>query len=138
MAPTDSSDPSDDHRRLSHEIESAERAVWTALLQGDSQADLAALAPDFLGVYPDGFADRAAHADQLADGATIASYALDDIQIRGLGPDHALIVYRATYLRPASDTAEMMYVSSIWQRHPDGWRNIFSQDTPADPTRSVP
>jgi hypothetical protein len=22
-----------------------------------------------------------------------------------------------------------MYVSSMWQRFPEGWRNIFSQDT---------
>ncbi len=44
--------------KLAVEIEACERAVWQALADGDAAADRAALAADFPGVYPDGFAGR--------------------------------------------------------------------------------
>ncbi len=44
-----------------------EAKVWDALRRGDAEADLRLLADDFLGVYPTGFADRWAHAGQLAN-----------------------------------------------------------------------
>ncbi|MEM8851339.1 MAG: nuclear transport factor 2 family protein [Pseudomonadota bacterium] len=123
---------------LSRQIETAERAVWASLSAGDEQADRAALAPDFLGVYPDGFADRNDHAAQMADGPTVAAFTLSDIQVRPLGPDHALISYRADYARQPAAEPEAMYVSSIWRRTGDGRRNIFSQDTPAAPAGAAP
>jgi hypothetical protein len=48
-----------------------------------------------------------------------------------LGPDHALLAYRATYLRVGRAAEEEMFVSSIWRRERTGWVNVFSQDTPA-------
>ncbi|MBE2275681.1 MAG: nuclear transport factor 2 family protein [Rhodobacteraceae bacterium] len=116
---------------LAAEIEACERAVWQALIDGDVAADHAALAADFLGVYPDGFAGRGAHADQLSAGPTLAGFVLSDLRVRQLGPDHALISYLACYNRSGRDGSEAMYVSSIWQCHAAGWQNIFSQDTPA-------
>ena len=41
-------------------------------------------------------------------------------------------IYLARWTRRGVETAEAMYVSSIWRRDDDGWRNIFSQDTEAD------
>ena len=113
------------------DIEACERRVWEALLRGDKAADEQLLHRQFIGVYPDGFADRDAHTGQLASGPTISSYALEQIKTIWLGPEHALISYRATFTRPGRDTAEVMYVSSIWRRSGEGWVNIFSQDTPA-------
>ena len=116
---------------LAAEIEACERAVWQALVAGDAAADAAALAADFLGLYPDGFAGRADHAGQLAQGPTVVRFALSGVQVRALGPDHALIAYRADYTRKGRDAVEAMYVSSIWRRAGAGWKNVFSQDTPA-------
>lgn len=121
------------------EILAAETAVWQALARGDTEADERALAEDFLGVYPDGFAGRAAHVGQLAHGPTVADFTLSDVRVRALGPDHAMIAYRAAYRRTrgaerdhAPETLpETMYVSSIWRRAGGGWVNLFSQDTPA-------
>lgn len=108
-----------------------ETRVWEALVVGDAVADAALLTPDFLGVYPDGFADRAAHAAQLSDGPSIRRFGLDRARLRPLGPDRALLCYRARYVRAGSEREEEMYVSSLWERRGRGWRNSFSQDTPA-------
>ncbi|MEM7490108.1 MAG: nuclear transport factor 2 family protein [Pseudomonadota bacterium] len=108
-----------------------ETAVWTALCRGDRAADLAALAPDFLGVYANGFADRADNVGQLDDGPTIAAFDLQEVRVRALGPDHGLVSYRAVFTRIGRDHPETMYVSSIWRREAERWRNVFSQDTPA-------
>jgi len=112
------------------EIKAAERAVWQALVTGDAAADVALLAEDFLGVYPDGFSGRDGHSGQLADGPTVASYAISEEHLRPLGPDHMLYAYRANYRRVGATTSEDMLVSSIWEKRDGGWINIFSQDTP--------
>lgn len=114
-----------------------ETAVWEALVAGDAAADAAALSADFLGIYPDGFAGRGAHVAQLSDGPTVARYHLSDARVIQMGPDHALLAYRASYSRVGWDASEEMFVSSIWQRCDAGWENIFSQDTPAT-GQSVP
>ena len=54
-----------------------------------------------------------------------------------LGADHAILAYRADFRRTGRTDDEAMYVSSVWQRAPSGWVNVFSQDTPAD-GRSLP
>ncbi len=113
------------------EVEAAERAVWEALLRGDKTADLASLTPDFLGVYPSGFATQADHAAQLDDGPSVTGYSLSDFRTRTLAPGLVLIAYRARYTR-AGQAEALMFVSSIWRRGPDGWRSPFSMDCPAD------
>nr|WP_220748528.1 MULTISPECIES: nuclear transport factor 2 family protein [unclassified Jannaschia] len=109
----------------------AETDVWRALQTGDAAADEAALHPSFLGVYTDGPADRAAHTGQLANGPTIAEFAIDRAQAMPLAPALALLTYRARFTRMGGDAAEEMWVSSLWRAEADGWVNLFSQDTPA-------
>lgn len=109
-----------------------ETTVWRALVTGDAAADGTLLAPDFLGVYPDGFAGREAHVGQLAGGPTVARFRLSGARVLSLGEGHALLAYRADYRRAGRNGDEAMYVSSVWRREPGGWRNVFSQDTPAD------
>jgi len=108
-----------------------EARVWQALVDGDAAADAALLTADFLGVYPSGFATRADHAGNLADGASMAGFALDRARLRMLGPDAALLSYRATFRRAGGPGEEIMYISSLWERCGDRWANSFSQDTPA-------
>ncbi|MCP5086708.1 MAG: nuclear transport factor 2 family protein [Rhodobacteraceae bacterium] len=108
-----------------------ERRVWDALVSGDASVDAAALDARFLGVYPDGFSGKAAHVAQLADGPTVLSYKLSDTRVMHLGSEHVLLCYCASYTRVSRTEPEVMYVSSIWERHDGGWLNVFSQDTPA-------
>lgn len=113
-----------------------ETRVWDALASGDAAADLELLAPDFVGVYPTGFADRADHADELTDGPTVASYDLSDARLIRLSSSAVMLCYRADYRhlrRGVSGDVETMYVSSLWTEHEGGWQNVFSQDTPAAP-----
>lgn len=113
------------------ELLGCETAVWETLVRGDAAADAAALSADFLGVYPDGFAARESHIGQLAAGPTVARYVLHDARVLPLGGAHALLAYRASYVRAGHTADEEMFVSSIWRRRGDGWENVFSQDTPA-------
>ena len=116
---------------LTEKIATQERQVWDALVAGNGEADRLLLDPAFLGVYPDGFADRDAHCDQLADGPSIHSYTLDQITVKAVGADHAMIAYHATFQRGSKNITETMYVSSLWEKQVGRWINIFSQDTPA-------
>jgi hypothetical protein len=121
------------------ELLACECRVWDALVSGDQQADAAALADAFLGVYPDGFAGKADHLRQLENGPTLRRYDLTKARAMPLGSAHAVLSYRADFVRLGHSEAEAMpeampeamYVSSIWQRKKPGWVNIFSQDTPA-------
>jgi hypothetical protein len=115
---------------LLDQVLAMERAVWDALVAGDGAADGALLAPGFLGVYPTGFAGRADHVAQLAAGPTVRDYRLSDARVLPLGPDHALLAYRADYRRAGAERAETMFVASVWQRAGRAWVNLFSQDTP--------
>ena len=112
------------------QVLAAETSVWQALADGNMAADHALLAPEFLGVYPTGFANRDDHSGQLDQGPTIAAFRLADPRLIVPAPDLALLAYRAVFRRTHSDKDEVMFVSSLWQRQAGGWINLFSQDTP--------
>lgn len=114
-------------------IEALERRVWNALVAGDADADRALLAPDFVGLYPTGFADRDDHVDPLASGPTVASYELSEARLLTVSDDAVLFCYRSDFRRTTATgagPAEAMYVSSLWCRRDGRWLNVFSQDTP--------
>ncbi len=116
---------------LLSELLEHEHRVWAALVAGDARADMALLSQDFLGVYPNGFAGRAAHGAQLSAGPSVVYYEIVGPRVVPAGAAHALLVYRARFRRPGRKEPEEMYVSSLWRRAGAGWVNIFSQDTPA-------
>ena len=116
---------------LLEELSRCERRVWQVLVDGDGITDAAALDDGFLGVYPSGFADKAAHVGQLAEGPTVADFDLSDWRVMRLGEGYALLSYAACFTRVGAAAPERMLVSSIWRRDGAGWVNVFSQDTPA-------
>ncbi|OZE40000.1 MULTISPECIES: nuclear transport factor 2 family protein [unclassified Rhodococcus (in: high G+C Gram-positive bacteria)] len=109
-----------------------ESRVWDALANGDADADLELLSADFVGVYPTGFANRADHANQLADGPSIASYSISEAKLIEVSGNAAVLCYRADYLRLHRSVGEAMFVSSLWFQRDGRWQNKFSQDTPAN------
>ncbi len=115
---------------LKHQIVTLEARVWQALVDGDKATDDALLAAEFLGVYPDGFAGKAAHVAQLDAGPSLLDFRLSDSHLRLLGPEAVMLVYRGDYLRVGGTLWEAMLVSSVWERRGQSWVNTFSQDTP--------
>lgn len=116
------------------EILALEIKVWEALKTGNAELDAKMLANDFLGVYPTGFSGRAQHCDQLKNGPTVASYELVEPRLVILSDDQVLLSYLARWSRLEDSKAgpiEKMYISSIWKRRGQEWKNTFSQDTPA-------
>lgn len=109
-----------------------ESRVWDALANGDSDADLELLSAEFVGVYPSGFANRADHANQLADGPSIASYSISEARLIEVSTDAAILCYRADYLRPHRRVGEAMFISSLWLQRDGRWQNKFSQDSPVN------
>lgn len=110
-----------------------ETQVWRALANGDADADGRMLSDDFLGVYPTGFANRTDHVGQLADGPTVATFALHDARMIAVSESAEMLSYRAEFERRTSDASsgvQAMYVSSLWCRRGEKWLNVFSQDTP--------
>ncbi len=111
-----------------------ETEVWEALARGDGDTDRALLSDDFVGLYPTGFADRSEHADQLADGPTVASYSITEARLILVSPVAAMLCYRADYEPVRGGVAQgprTMFVSSLWMERDGIWLNVFSQDTPA-------
>jgi hypothetical protein len=116
------------------EILCLERRVWEALVRGDRSADASLLHESFLGVYSTGFADRSQHVGQLDTGSVVSAFEIHDARLVVLKPDVVLLAYLAVFRRqqtPTDAPPERMYVSSLWQLYPQGWLNVFSQDTGA-------
>ncbi|MFI9485395.1 DUF4440 domain-containing protein [Promicromonospora sp. NPDC052451] len=108
-----------------------ESQVWDALARGDGDADRELLSEDFVGVYPSGFATRAEHVGELADGPTVTSYALSEARLIDVAPDSVLLCYRADYQPSTGPEKEAMYISSLWVERDGRWWNTFSQDSMA-------
>jgi hypothetical protein len=115
-----------------------ETQVWDAICRGDAEADSRLLAEDFVGIYPTGFAGRAAHVATLANGPTVAEYALHETRMIVITERDALLCYRADYRVPGSDATGSMYVSSLWSQRDGEWVNTFSQDTSAAALNDMP
>ncbi len=114
---------------------SLETEVWEALVSGDTQAVARLLADEFLGVYGSGFAEKSDHTDQLKTGPVVEWYELSEARIQVLAEGVVLLSYKAKFIRRkggSSGARESMFVTSIWQSRGRTWRNMFSQDTPAD------
>ena len=111
-----------------------ETKVWDALRRGDAEADSRLLAEDFLGVYSSGFANRADHVGQLANGPTVAEFEMHDARLMVLSDSNVLLSYRADWRRLIAGepgSTESMYISSLWSRRAGKWVNVFSQDSTA-------
>jgi hypothetical protein len=76
--------------------------------------------------------------DELTDGPTVASFALHDARMLAVSDSAVILSYRAEFERPTStgvSEVQRMYVSSLWCCRDGAWLNVFSQDTPAAPSR---
>ena len=105
-----------------------ERQVWEALQRGDATADARLLAEKFLGVYDSGFESKAQHVARVSTGPLVSHFELEGPRLLQVSRDLALLAYKARWTDRAGKS-RAAYISSLWERAGEGWRNIFSQDT---------
>jgi hypothetical protein len=105
-----------------------EAQVWEALRRGDGAADGRLLADNFLGVYESGFSAKAEHVAQVSNGPTVNEFELLTPRLMRLSPVLALLAYEARW-RGRNGNSRAAYITSIWERGGERWRNVFSQDT---------
>lgn len=105
-----------------------EHQVWEALQRGDAAADARLLADKFLGVYDSGIESKAQHVARAAKGPAVSHFELESPRWLSLSAGLALLAYKARWT-DAAGRSRAAFISSLWERGSDGWRNIFSQDT---------
>ena len=77
--------------------------------------------------------DRDAVVASLRDPTPWSSYSIDDPRLVAIGADGVALVYRGTGVRDG----EPLYVAgmtTVYVRHPGGWRVAFHQQTPVAST----
>lgn len=104
-------------------LTSLEHAMWDASTRGDRSWMDAHLTDDFIEFGYSGRSYSRAETLDLPIGRIEAR--LEDIAIRAVGRDAALVTYRSVEPRGAANRA------SLWRRAADEWRLGFHQGTPA-------
>ena len=111
-----------------------ESSVWEALKTGEKSIESRLLADDFIGVYASGVEAKQDHIGQLDDGPTVLNYEIEQPQLHRVQLDAVLLIYQASWWRPARpDIPYRYHISSLWQYRDGRWRNRFSQDTAVEP-----
>jgi predicted enzyme related to lactoylglutathione lyase len=104
-------------------VTTLERAMWDAETRGDRRWMAAHLADEFTEV---GFSGRAYTRDEILDQPVGSiEVVLEDMVVRPMGRDAALVVYRSVEPRGVG------HRSSVWRRRADAWVLAFHQGTPA-------
>jgi RNA polymerase sigma factor (sigma-70 family) len=111
-----------------------EKGVWEMTRKKDGAGLRKVCTKDFLTIHSDG---SRLTLDEVCDALPfidIKSYSLSDVRLISLGPDAAVLVYKA-----ASETVfwgmpwrELTEISSTWVRREGAWRSVFTQETPIE------
>jgi hypothetical protein len=114
---------------LENKIVALEKRLWS----GDAD-DIAQLeAVDFEVIK---HAHRYHRADEIAaaNDAKFALVSMDDVQVRMLGPDVALLTYHATQKGSfrGTDVPPSLYFGSLWVKREGVWKNVFLEENLPD------
>ncbi len=105
-------------------LTSLESAMWDERTRGDREWTDARLTDDFTEV---GYSGRTYTRAEILDlPAASIDAAVDDMTIRALGRDAALVTYRTL------ETRGVAHRSSVWRRSSGAWMLAFHQGTPAE------
>jgi hypothetical protein len=114
------------------EIIRLEQKAWEAIRKKDRAALASIVADDYLDFGSDGRVDKAhSISEGWMDQDTLTDFALEDVQVKLLDKDVALITYRANYRQVSkgeSSTGSGFYSGTYVHR--DGkWLAVFTQDS---------
>jgi RNA polymerase sigma factor (sigma-70 family) len=108
-----------------------EKRVWEAMKTKDFETLRKTCAKDYVAILSDGSRLTRNEFFLALPFIEIASYSLSDAQLLSLGPDAAILLYRAesqTFFLWEVEEVQTQ-ISSTWVRRNGAWQNIFSQVT---------
>ena len=112
------------------EIEDLERRGWQALSGPDGVAFYAdVMADDGVMVFPGSVLDREASLRAIGDAPPWSTFELADLQVIEIGPDSALVIYRATSQREGEAEYRAL-MSSVYARRDGMWQLALDQQSP--------
>jgi len=113
-------------------IEASVRKLWEAFKNKD-KATLSSLIDDHFRMFEEGlssFADKKAEVN-APDEYELLSYTLSDFTVKPLGPNKALVTYRAQYEgKSGGEVAKGNSIfGEVWTRSGNDWRALYLQET---------
>jgi RNA polymerase sigma factor (sigma-70 family) len=108
-----------------------EKRVWEATKQKDVESLRRTFAKDYVAILSDGSRLTRTGYFLALPFFEIESYSLSDVQLLSLGPDAAILLYKAEVQTVFLwDTEkEQTQISSTWVRRNGEWQNVFYQET---------
>ncbi|WP_434740121.1 nuclear transport factor 2 family protein [Micromonospora sp. SH-82] len=125
-----------DSTQLTKELFALEEEGWRAISAADGDFYRRLVTPDTLVVEHDGVStgdDLVAEID--GNTSPFEGFTLDQERVVPLGPDSAVITYRAN-AQVAGRGTFRLYMSSVWVRRDGGWKLMFHQQTPVSTQES--
>ena len=122
------------------ELERLERASWVAWQNHDGKFFSEFLSDDHSEVAGSGIANKQSVVSFVASGAcTVSNYSLDEMNVRQLADNVAVVTYRATQNTMCGKTKvpSPAWVSSTFVKRDGRWRNAIYQQTPAPSQRDL-
>ena len=120
------------------ELIALEKQSWVAWKAHDAAFFERVLSEDHIEVQPYGISGKAQVVAGVASpGCKVEDYSVDDFRFRRLGPDAAMLVYRARqattcFGKPVPSPAA---ITSVYQRRDGQWFNILFSQTPLPPEK---
>jgi hypothetical protein len=109
-----------------------EKAVWQAVKDQKLDDFAAAMAPDYVGLYPDGPRTVAVDVAGIKD-VTLHDFEISFFDVRPIDPDTIATTYRIDISGQVHGTAftGRYWVASVWHREGGKWRAVLHTQTPA-------
>jgi hypothetical protein len=111
-----------------------EKAVWQAVKDQKLDDFAAAMAPNYIGLYPDGPRTVAADVAQIK-GVALHDFEISFFDVRPIDPDTIIDTYRIDVSGQVHGTAftGRYWVASVWHREGGKWRAALHTEALAAP-----
>lgn len=118
-----------------------EKQGWEAWKARSPQGFTASMSDKYVGFSPNGREDKAAWIKGFEQKCEIKSYSFSDDQMNMVGPDVAVLSFKAVqdYTCDGKKGPENVWASSIYVREGDTWKSVFYAENPVvDPNAPAP
>jgi uncharacterized protein (TIGR02246 family) len=126
--------PATEAKGVSEEVERAVWAVQTAFNKGDVDGVKKLVTEDHVTLLSYARWSNAADQLKVLDAFKFSEYKIDDLKVKPLTKDVALVTYRATIKGTYAGKAvpSPVYVAEVWVKRDGKWLQASYQETPPD------